>query len=138
MEPSSTLSPPKRRAKFIVGGAIVLLAVVSLVGWAMNRPGSMAFYLTPSEVQALGPTDDLREYRVNGKVVPGSIERDGLATSFLVTDGAAEVAVVTNAPLPDTFRARAEVVAKGRFDGKAFAAQEVLAKCPSKFKAKEA
>ena len=85
---------------------------------------------------ALGPGEMTQDYRVNGTVVPGSIERDGLTTTFLVTDGSSEIEVRTTAPLPDTFRSRSEVVAKGSYDGDAFAAQEVLAKCPSKFKAK--
>ena len=138
MDPSSTLVSPKRRAKFAIGGLIVLIAAATLVVWAMNRPGSTAFYMTPSELQAMGPTDSAHDYRVNGKVVPGSIERDGLRTDFLVTDGTTEISVHTRAPLPDTFKDRSEVVAKGDFDGNTFAAQEVLAKCPSKFKAKEA
>ena len=138
MDSSSTLTSPKRRAKFAIGGLIVLLAVGTLVVWAMARPGSTAFYMTPSELQALGPTDGIHDYRMNGKVVPGSIERDGLNTRFLVSDGKTEIVVQTDAPLPDTFKNRSEVVAKGRFDGSVFAAQEVLAKCPSKFKAKEA
>ena len=138
MEPSSTLVSPKRRAKFAIGGLIVLVAAAWLVVWAMDRPGSTAFYMTPSELQAMGPTGNDHDYRVNGKVVPGSIEREGLRTQFLVTDGTTEITVHTKAPLPDTFKNRSEVVAKGHFDGSTFAAQEVLAKCPSKFKAKEA
>jgi cytochrome c-type biogenesis protein CcmE len=81
------------------------------------------------------PTDG---YRVNGTVVPGSIQRRGLETSFLVTDGSTEIPVETRAPLPDTFKSRAEVVARGTFAGGSFSADEVLAKCPSKFKAREA
>ena len=136
MEPSSTLVTPKRRAKFAVGALVVLAALAGLVVWAMTRPGSTAFYLTPSEVVALGPGEMTADYRVNGTVVPGSIERNGLETTFLVTDGSNEIEVHTDAPLPDTFRSRSEVVAKGHYDGDQFAAQEVLAKCPSKFKAK--
>ena len=136
MEPSSTLVTPKRRTKFAVGALVVIATLAGLVVWAMTRPGSTAFYLTPTEVQALGPGQIAHDYRVNGTVVPGSIERDGLETTFLVTDGSSEIEVLTTAPLPDTFRSRSEVVAKGSFDGDAFAAQEVLAKCPSKFKAK--
>ena len=136
MEPSSTLVSPKRRTKFAVGGLVVLCTLIGLVVWATTRPGATAFYLTPSEVMALGPDAMTQDYRVNGTVVPGSIERDGLNTTFLVTDGSSEIEVRTTAPLPDTFRSRSEVVAKGSYDGDAFAAQEVLAKCPSKFKAK--
>jgi cytochrome c-type biogenesis protein CcmE len=126
----------KRRAKFIVGAAVVALTVFVLVGWAMSRPGSTAFYLTVSELQASGPPAGASDYRVNGVVVPGSVEKKGLETTFALTDGDATLPVVTDTPLPDTFRDRSEVVATGSFDGRSFTASQVLAKCPSKFKAK--
>ena len=135
MNQSSTLPAPQRRAKFLIGGAVIVLAVVGLIAWAMTRPNSTAFYMTPSEVLAAGPAT-ASDFRMNGKVVPGSIEREGLETTFLVSDGDSEVSVVTDRPLPDTFQDRSEVVARGTFDGNTFVATEVLAKCPSKFKAK--
>ena len=133
---SSTGESPKRRAKFLVGAVVVVFAVLGLVGWAMSRPGSQAYYITPSEAQALGPSEGAGVFRLNGDVVPGSIERDGLDTSFVVTDGSSEIRVLTDSVLPDTFRDRAEVVARGAFEGDVFVADQVLAKCPSKFKAK--
>jgi cytochrome c-type biogenesis protein CcmE len=140
MDSSSTSSraiSKKRRLKFIVGGLTIVVALIALVGWAMTRPGSTAFYVTPTELVAMKqpPTEG---YRVNGTVVPGSIQRRGLETRFLVTDGSTEIPVETRAPLPDTFKSRAEVVARGTFAGGSFSADEVLAKCPSKFKAREA
>jgi cytochrome c-type biogenesis protein CcmE len=133
--PDSTISS-KRRLKFSLGLGFVALLVVGLVIYAMSRPGSTAFYMTTTEVAALGPAPATKDYRVNGKVVPGSVEQDGLDTTFTLTDGKTEIVVTTSDPLPDTFRDRSEVVARGDFDGETFAATEVLAKCPSKFKAK--
>ena len=125
----------KRRAKFTFGGAVVALALVALVGWAMTRPQATAFYLGVGELQALGRTPPGEEYRVNGKVVSGSIERNGLETTFAIADDGHELLVTTDQPMPDAFRNGSEVVARGSFDGKRFAASQVLAKCPSKFKA---
>jgi cytochrome c-type biogenesis protein CcmE len=124
-----------RRAKFVVGGAVVLLALLGLVGWGMSRPQATAFYLTVSELRAAGPAELDHTYRVNGRVVPGSIERDGLATTFAIAEGGERMTVATRAPLPDAFKSGSEVVARGTFDGTRFSAAEVLAKCPSKFKA---
>ena len=138
MDQSSTPETSKRRAKFLYGGAFVLVAVIALVFWATTRPGATAFYLTPTEIQALGSTPVDSTYRLNGTVVPGSIERDGLQTTFTVTDGTTEVAATTDRPLPDAFKDRSEVVLRGAFDGETFVADQVLAKCPSKFKAKKA
>ena len=127
----------KRRAKFIVGGALVALTLIALTVWAMARPGSTAFYKTTSELVAMGPAAASTEgFRVNGKVVPGSIEQDGLTTTFRITDGSSEVTILTDQALPDTFREYADVIAEGSFDGSMFTARQVSAKCPSKFKAK--
>ena len=130
-------APPsaKRRAKFIIGAGVVLATVVGLVGWAMSRPGSTAFYVSVSELQASAPAG-AEDYRVNGVVMPGSIERRGLDTTFAITDGRSDVTVTTDQPLPDAFKDRSEVVATGNFNGRTFAATQVLAKCPSKFEAK--
>jgi cytochrome c-type biogenesis protein CcmE len=131
-----TTTSPKRRAKFLVGGALLVVAVPVLIVWALGRPGAASFYVTVSEAKARGVTS--QDYRVNGTVVPGSIERDGLVTTFRVTDGDTEMAVSTDRPLPDTFKDESEVVVKGDLEGSTFVATEVLAKCPSKFKAKRA
>ncbi len=131
----------KRRAKFAIGGLAVVAIIAGLVVWAMTRPGSTAFYLTVSEVHASGTTT--QDFRVNGNVVPGSLERDGTTTSFAITDGVEELAVVTQETLPDAFwtayendPSAVEIVAQGNYDGQTFAASQVLAKCPSKFKTK--
>jgi cytochrome c-type biogenesis protein CcmE len=135
----SVNNPRKHRtsAKFLVGGTVIALTIVGLVGWAMSRPGSTAFYLTTSEVVERGPTAGAAAYRINGNVVSGTVERNGLETTFAITDGETDVTVHTDKPLPDAFRddPAPEIVALGSFDGRTFTASEVLAKCPSKFKA---
>jgi cytochrome c-type biogenesis protein CcmE len=108
------------------------LTVIGLVVWAMGRPGAASFYLTTTELAARGP-EPTTEHRVNGRVVPGSIERAGLTTTFVLSDGNTEIMVTTDRPVPDTFKERADVVARGTWDGRVLTASEVLAKCPSKF-----
>lgn len=141
METQINAASSKRRAKFAVGGVAVVLMIAGLIAWAMTRPGSTAFYLTVSELSestGTGATD----YRVNGNVVPDTLERDGVTTSFAITDGRRELDIVTDEALPDAFwtaykndPGSVEIVAEGRYDGHTFAASQVLAKCPSKFKA---
>jgi cytochrome c-type biogenesis protein CcmE len=124
--------------KFLVGGAVVILTIVGLVVWGLNRPGSTAFYLTTTELAGRGATEPGNEYRVNGNVVAGTLERRGLETSFKISDGTTQVTIRTDRPLPDAFRddPATEVVAQGSFDGRTFDATQVFAKCPSKFKAR--
>jgi cytochrome c-type biogenesis protein CcmE len=126
----------KRRAKFALGGFAVFVILAGLVVWATTRQGSISFYMTPTELLAAGEAQAGDSYRVNGEVVPGSISKEGLSTSFTISDGTTEIDVVTDRPLPDTFMERSDVVARGNYDGSVFTADEVLAKCPSKFKAK--
>ncbi|MDQ4095760.1 MAG: cytochrome c maturation protein CcmE [Actinomycetota bacterium] len=138
------VQPPssKRRAKFALGGLAVIAIVVGLIVWAMTRPGATAFYLTVSEVRAEAPTTN-QDFRVNGNVVPGTLEQDGTTTSFAITDGVEQLDIVTEESLPDAFStayandpSAVEIVAQGNYDGDTFVAHQVLAKCPSKFKAK--
>jgi cytochrome c-type biogenesis protein CcmE len=133
MEPSQTPALPERRAKFWIGGAIIVAAIAGLIWLAMTQPGAASNYTTPSE---LGSTTTTEQVQLAGKVAPGSIDRDGLTTTFVVTDGDTDIEVTTDSPMPDAFRESSEVVATGTFDGEVFAATRVLAKCPSKFKAK--
>jgi cytochrome c-type biogenesis protein CcmE len=123
--------------KFLWGGAVIFLALVAMVFWAMGRTGSTAYFLKTSELASSGPSAE-EPIRVNGNVIEGSVVQDGLASTFDITDGQTAITVTTDRPLPDSFRddAQTEIVALGVYDGHSFAATEVLAKCPSKFKAK--
>jgi cytochrome c-type biogenesis protein CcmE len=141
-QPLATPVNAARRLKLILGGAVVAATVFTLVAWAMSRPGSTSFYMTVAELEAAGPSAT-RDYRVNGNVVPGSLARSGIQTKFAISDGDGRLTVVTEQPLPDAFQtgyqndpSAVEVVAEGRYDGRSLAATKVLAKCPSKFKAK--
>lgn len=140
---SPTAASPKRRAKFVIGGGIIFCVLVGLVLWAMTRPNATNFYYTTSELQAVPiAAAAAEEYRVNGNVIPDSVVKDGLATTFDITDGTTLVTVETSETLPDAFWTamaagsdEVEVVAQGVYDGSTFTASRVLAKCPSKFKA---
>ncbi|HWC15208.1 MAG TPA: cytochrome c maturation protein CcmE [Actinomycetota bacterium] len=134
-EPHSTTTPPRRRAKFWAGGGIVLATLAGLLVWGMAQPGAASQYVSPTELVGEG-ADGATEVRLSGTVVPGSIERQGLTTTFTVTDDRTDVVVTTDSPMPDAFKGSSEVVAIGSFDGETFAAGRVFAKCPSKFKAK--
>ena len=124
----------KRRTKFVAGGGVIAMVLALLVVWAMSRAGATAFYLSTSELVARGPTAAGERVDVNGKVTSGSIEQDGLETTFTISDGKADVVVTTEVELPDAFMAGADVVAHGVFDGSTFTADGIVAKCPSKFK----
>ena len=128
--------PQPRRAKFWVGGAIIVAVLAALILWAMTQPGAASNYVTPTELSETAGPGAGGELQLAGVVEPGSIEKEGLVTTFTVTDEITDIVVTTDTPLPDAFMDSSEVVATGTFDGTTFSASRVLAKCPSKFKAK--
>lgn len=125
----------------------ILIAVVALViGFAIlfgvGLKGSMVYYLTVGEFLDRQGREDLGEnFRVNGNVVSGSIERTHgeIGARFTMTDGSRELPVVYGKETPDTFVDGSEVVVEGRLgpDGR-FVANTLLAKCPSKYESTSA
>lgn len=127
----------RRGRKLLIGSTVVVAMVAGLVSWAMARPDSTSFYMTTTEVSKLGgAAGTAHDYRVNGRVVPGSVRHQGVGSTFRITDGKTPITVATTAALPDTFKAGASVVAQGTYSGTRLQASQVLAKCPSKFKPK--
>jgi cytochrome c-type biogenesis protein CcmE len=61
-------------------------------------------------------------------VLPGSVQREGVAVRFVVSDGAQQVTVRYQGALPDLFKEGKGVVAQGKLQGSEFQAREVLAK----------
>jgi cytochrome c-type biogenesis protein CcmE len=124
------------RARFAIAAVVVSVAVLGLVAFSLSS--STTYYKTPQELLS-GQVDPTERVRVAGKVVPGSVERNAESTTFEVTDGTEQVAVTTQDALPDTFGDGVEVIAEGSMTQQdLFVASTVLAKCPSKFKAKRA
>lgn len=118
---------------------VVLLVAGFAILFSVGLKGSLVYYLTVSEFMDPARRTDLGDnFRVNGIVKPGSIERhQGTpGARFLLTDGSREIPVVYGKEVPDTFVDGAEAVVEGSLgaDG-TFAAVTLLAKCPSKYEA---
>ncbi len=123
---------PNRIPLVLLG--LTVVGALFAVGYTMFAR-SVVFYRTPTEVL----TAPGERVRLSGTVVPGSIVSDpGLGTvSFVVTDGTSSVKVEYEGPAPDTLKDEAEAVAEGRLgaDG-VFHAENLFARCPSKFEAR--
>lgn len=120
--------------RFAVVGSVLVLAVGYLVLTGMQN--TAVYYLTAGELQASAGAVG-RPVRVAGNVAPGSVEKTngGLALRFTVQDDSGSFPVVyRGGPVPDIFGEQVQVVVEGKLqpDG-TFAADTLLAKCPSKF-----
>ena len=121
------------RVRFLVGFAIVLIAVGVLV--FRGARNAMVYYIGVSELVAK-PADANRDgLRVRGEVVPGSIEREELVLRFQLSDGTQSIPVTYRGVIPDTFGEEGEVVIEGAMTPAGFEASFLMAKCPSKYEA---
>jgi cytochrome c-type biogenesis protein CcmE len=130
--------------------ALVVVGLVGAYGYArLGDEGGYRYFTTLTEFQSNPPAGKVR---VHGFVAPGSIERDiaGKAVRFSVqndpphqTGAQSNVIEVSYATLelPDLFKDGAEVIVEGALEGSGagavFHATNVLAKCPSKFQARQ-
>ena len=117
---SQTTVDHSRRARCRVGAATALV----LNAFQSN----LVFFYSPTQVVAReAPTQ--RTFRIGGLVQAGSVKRDGVDVSFMVTDTAQTIPVRYRGILPDLFKEGKGVVAQGQLgaDG-VFVAREVLAK----------
>jgi cytochrome c-type biogenesis protein CcmE len=115
--------------------AIVALVIVGAIGYLVyNGLGTNVYYQTVTELQ--GGNAHGQQIRLAGNVVDGSIVReDGSGmVRFLVADAGGELPVVYKGVVPDIFGPGIEVVVEGKYNpSTGFAADTMLAKCPSKF-----
>ena len=119
----------------IIVASVVVLSVVlwlTLTGISQNK----SYYVTISELQAMGGKAYTRHLRVAGNVAPGSIERVGTNAHFTLLEQGKKLDVSYQGmePPPDTFKDDAQALAIGTYgrDG-VFHATQLQAKCASKY-----
>ena len=116
-------------ASFLIIGVVVWLAFAA-------AGDNKSYYVTITELQAMGGKAYTRHLRVAGNVQPGSIQRAGTNAHFaLLEQGKVlEVAYQGTEPPPDTFKDDAQALAIGTYgrDG-VFHATQLQAKCASKY-----
>ena len=117
---------PRHKRFAIVGG--VLVAVGAIVALVLNAfQSNLVFFYSPSQIAA-HEAPEARTFRLGGMVEKGSVKREGVSVSFLVTDTAKTIPVRFEGILPDLFKEGKGVVAQGQLKDGVFVAREVLAK----------
>lgn len=150
---------PQGRTKFVIGGVLIIAAVVYLV--ISSTRANAQYYMTIAELKAKGAAVADRELRISGAVLGDTIryDSDNLRLSFTIVDIPADnaeieaqggLAAVLHAAVqdpnrqklmiiyddvqPDLLKNEAQAIVTGRLgaDGN-FYAKELLLKCPSKY-----
>jgi cytochrome c-type biogenesis protein CcmE len=147
------------RAKFIVGGLLILAAVIYLIFSATQA--NAEYFMTVNELKSKGNSLVGRSLRISGAVIGNTIQYDPLTMNLTfdiahvpgdnaaiemggglaavlhsaVTDPTrARLTIVYNGPKPDLLRDEAQAIITGHLgeDG-IFYADELLLKCPTKY-----
>ena len=147
------------RTKFIVGGVLILAAVIYLIFSATKA--NAEFFLTVDELKAKGATLTGQNVRISGAVVGNTIQYDpnsltltfdvaqvpgdqkevdaegGLAAVLHAADidpNRARLKIIYSGPKPDLLKDEAQAIMTGHLDSNGvFHADELLLKCPTKY-----
>jgi cytochrome c-type biogenesis protein CcmE len=116
----------KIRLAVALGAALFLAAALIYTSFSASTEASKPSQIEPG-----------RSYELTGKVVKGSISRDGEVLRFRIQDrdGTASVPVSYTGAVPDPFREGREVIVSGELKDGMFQAERdsLVTKCPSKF-----
>lgn len=147
------------RSKFLIGGVVILAAVVYLI--FSSAQASAEYFMTIAELKAQGPAVVGKSLRVSGAVVGDTIQYDpnsltltfevanvpgdnkqidaegGLAKVLheaVINPNSARMQVIYNGPKPDLLKDEAQAIMTGHMDAAGvFHADELLLKCPTKY-----
>ncbi len=126
----------QKRVKFGVGIGVIVVAMAALA-W-LGYGESKTYYHTIAELQTLQGAARSHRLRVGGTVAPGSIRRlSGRVDFVLEGEGKSlPVSYVGSDPLPDTFVDKSQALVEGSLARNgSFVAEQVQAKCASKYEA---
>ena len=129
------ISPKKKiRIYLIIAGFLSLLIITSIILFAFRE--GIEFYKSPSQLISDNFDKELK-LRVGGLVKENTFTMNGIENEFVITDNKNEIKVVYIGVLPDLFSEGRGVIVKGKFNGKLFTAEEVLAKHDEKYMPRE-
>jgi cytochrome c-type biogenesis protein CcmE len=117
---------------------VATLIILGTVGWLSYTgvQSTKEYYVTITQLSALGNKAYTHHLRVAGNVSPGSIQRSGPDAQFVLLEQGRTLKVdyKGSEPPPDTFKDNAQALAVGTYgrDG-VFHATQLQAKCASKY-----
>ena len=128
----------RKKKRMIFVGSVFAISALALFFVITNFRDNMVFFYAPTELFKVEVLDKVqnRQIRVGGLVAENSVKKiDALTTEFVITDLAQELKIQYVGILPDLFREKQGVVAKGKFDAEKneFFSKELLVKHDEKY-----
>lgn len=128
----------KKQVKFTTGSLVVVATIIYLMYTGISQ--TSVYFLSVSELIDKKDTISDEGVRVNGTVVPGSINKDSsnLKVNFKITDSKKNLLVHYEGIIPDMFKDNIDVVVEGTVDQNGnLNANILLTACPSKYEAEK-
>jgi cytochrome c-type biogenesis protein CcmE len=115
-----------KRLKLVLIAMVFVVVGLWLVLDSFNQ--NIVFFFTPTELKQKYIPNKI--VRVGGLVQENSIIKmdDGLTTEFIITDTQTDLMISFTGLLPNLFREKQGIVAKGKLVNNVFIAEELLAK----------
>ncbi len=122
----------KRKIRLVVALGVAVLLAVALVYTSFSASTEAK---EPSQLLAAAPGTS---YDLTGRVVKGSVQREGDGLRFRVADrdgGSESIPVTYSGVVPDPFRGGREIILTGEVTDGTFVGERdtLVTKCPSKF-----
>lgn len=125
----------KRQIRLFIALGLALVLAAGLVYTSFNASSEAR---QPTELSKAVPG---KNYEMTGRVVRGSVRKDGDGIKFEVSDrdGSGSIPVTYSGVVPDPFRGGREIVLKGKVEDGIFVGDKdtLVTKCPSKFSEKK-
>lgn len=124
-----------KNKKFIIGGAIVLIAALGLLYFGA-KSFIMTYYYNVNDFLAKESTLSGQTVRVSGIVEEGAANQ-GMTWNFTLKDvsSGATLAVTYSGAVPNTFQVGQQIVVEGKYDAASgvFQGTSMTVKCASKY-----
>jgi cytochrome c-type biogenesis protein CcmE len=125
----------KRKIRLVVALSVAVLLSVALISTSFSASTEAK---EPSQLLSAAPGTS---YEMTGRVVKGSVQRQGGGIAFRVVDrdgGGRSLPVTYTGTVPDPFRGGREIVLTGALESGTFVGEPetLITKCPSKFTTK--
>jgi cytochrome c-type biogenesis protein CcmE len=122
----------KRKIRLVAALSVAVLLAVALVYTSFSASTEAK---EPSQLLKAAPGTS---YEMTGRVVNGSVEREGSGIAFRVVDrdgSGSSLPVTYTGTVPDPFRGGREIVLTGSVENGTFVGEPetLITKCPSKF-----
>ncbi len=132
---TNKINHKQQRLLFVSG--VFFVSLLSLWFIINNFQQNLLFFYAPTEFWQAYNNQQLKPQkiiRVGGLVKLNSVVKlDSLNTKFIITDNLKELIISYNGLLPDLFKEKQGVIAKGIFNKNIFIASELLVKHDEKY-----